>query len=49
MAGLSDTEYYDETFGFWNNVYGFKMSSGKKRHKEEPFFDHLKSQAIVTS
>lgn len=30
MAGISDEEFYKETFDFWNNVYTFSMKAAKK-------------------
>lgn len=31
MNGITDNEYFKERFNFWNNVYGFKMSSMKEK------------------
>jgi len=38
---IEDSEYKEEKFGFWDNVYGVKMSCIKKWALKEPLVDFV--------
>lgn len=49
MAGLEDSKYMAEKFGFWDDVYGVKMSSLKRVALSEPLVEKVPKKNIVTS
>ncbi|KAK8278480.1 hypothetical protein V6Z12_D09G045100 [Gossypium hirsutum] len=46
---IEDAEYKDDKIEFWNNVYGFDMSSIKKQAMMEPLVDTVDQKQIVTN
>ncbi|DBA74875.1 hypothetical protein WJX79_006053 [Trebouxia sp. C0005] len=49
MVGIEDGEYRQEKIDFWDNVYGFDMSSIKERALIEPLVDNVDPEQIATS
>lgn len=49
LAGIEDGEYMKEKIGFWDNVYGFNMSSIKDIAIREPLVDIVSAKAVVTN
>jgi protein arginine N-methyltransferase 1 len=49
MIGLEDAKYMQEKFGFWDNVYGVKMTSLKRIALSEPLVEKVPKRNIVTS
>uniref|UniRef100_T1IQ17 type I protein arginine methyltransferase n=1 Tax=Strigamia maritima TaxID=126957 RepID=T1IQ17_STRMM len=49
IAGIDDTKKHDEIVGFWNDVYGFKMSCMKKEAIKEASIECVDANTIVTS
>ena len=49
IAAIEDGEYMNEKIHFWDNVYGFDMSSIKELAYLEPLVDTVESEAVVTN
>ena len=49
LTGIEDEEYKKEKFGFWDDVYGYKMTCLKKWAKMDPLVDHVEFKAVITS
>ncbi|KAK8276952.1 hypothetical protein V6Z11_D10G234100 [Gossypium hirsutum] len=49
LTAIEDAEYKDDKIEFWNNVYGFDMSSIKKQAMMEPLVDTVDQKQIVTN
>jgi len=49
LTAIEDEEYKHEKLGFWDNVYGLKMSCLKKWAKMEPLVDYVPQKALVTN
>lgn len=49
IAAIEDAEYKEQKIHFWDNVYGFDMSSMKPVSLREPLVDVVESKAIVTT
>jgi protein arginine N-methyltransferase 1 len=48
LCAIEDGDYKTEKIEFWNNVYGFKMTSLKEEALKEPLVDVVSSKAVVT-
>ncbi|ETO36231.1 hypothetical protein RFI_00831 [Reticulomyxa filosa] len=48
LCAIEDGDYKDEKIGFWDNVYGFKMTSLKEEAVKEPLVDVVNNKAVVT-
>ncbi|ETO29521.1 hypothetical protein RFI_07602 [Reticulomyxa filosa] len=48
LCGIEDGDYKEEKISFWDNVYGFKMTSLKEEAMKEPLVDVVNSKALVT-
>lgn len=48
LTGLDDREYYRERLDFWNNVYGFRMTSFKKWIEFEALVEVVPKNSICT-
>lgn len=48
FTGITDNDFYKERFDFWTNVYGFKMTSMRKKCFTEIFFDYAKEAHLIT-
>ena len=49
ICAIEDEEYRKEKIDFWDNVYGFDMSTIKKMALAEPLVDIVDSKAIISS
>lgn len=49
LSGIEDSEYKQEKIGFWDNVYGFKMSHIKELALKEPLVDIVNEDAVVST
>eukprot|EP00943_MAST-04B_sp_MAST-4B-sp1_P003018 g3018.t1 len=49
IAAIEDGEYMNEKIHFWDNVYGFDMSSIKELAYLEPLVDTVDGEAVVTN
>jgi protein arginine N-methyltransferase 1 len=49
LAGIEDSQYRSEKYDFWDNVYGFQMSSVQRVALNEPLIDAAESKQIMTS
>ncbi|PVU94807.1 hypothetical protein BB559_002914 [Furculomyces boomerangus] len=49
IAGIEDGDYKEDKISFWDNVYGFSMTSIKEAALNEPLVDTVEGKAIVTS
>ena len=49
ITAIEDAQYKDEKIHFWDNVYGFDMSSIKPWAMREPLVDVVDSKAVVGS
>ena len=49
IAGMNDSKRYKKRFGFWNNVYGYKMSVMREQFMTEASFDSIDTKDIITS
>jgi len=48
LTGIEDSEYKEDKINFWDNVYGFNMSSIKKLAMQEPLVDVVESKQVMT-
>ncbi|KAJ9084531.1 Nuclear SAM-dependent mono-and asymmetric methyltransferase [Entomophthora muscae] len=48
IAGLEDAEYKEEKLGFWNDVYGFTMSTIHDVAIKEPLVDTVNGDVVVS-
>lgn len=48
MAALSNEQIYNERINFWNDVYGFKMTSMKKDVLSEVLVKDVNSQSVIS-
>ena len=48
LVGIHDEDLYQSKIGYWNDVYGFKMSSIKSNVLEEPLIEIVQPNCIVT-
>ena len=48
MNFIEDSKYYEERFGFWNDVYGFNMRNVKDKVYNEACLDYCTSNMIQT-
>ena len=48
LAALADDNLYQQKIGFWENVYGFKMSAMKSSVLEEPLIDIVDAAKIIS-
>ena len=49
LAALADEKIWDAKVGFWDEVYGYKMSSMKKYALEEPIIDIVDMENICSN
>ncbi|CAG8466703.1 5633_t:CDS:10 [Funneliformis caledonium] len=49
LTAIEDEELFNDTFNFWNDVYGFKMTAMKSPIKTSVIVEYVKSQAIITN
>ena len=49
LAALADEKIWDAKVGFWDEVYGYKMSSMKKYALEEPIIDIVHLENICSN
>ena len=49
LAGVSDEKTWDSKVGFWNEVYGYKMSCMKKYALEEPLIEVVQKDTLCTN
>lgn len=49
MCAVEDGEYMDEKINFWNDVYGFRMSSLREEAMKEPLVDVVDGNTIVSN
>eukprot|EP00824_Muranothrix_gubernata_P013633 TRINITY_DN2832_c0_g1_i1.p1 TRINITY_DN2832_c0_g1~~TRINITY_DN2832_c0_g1_i1.p1 ORF type:complete len:385 (-),score=59.09 TRINITY_DN2832_c0_g1_i1:72-1226(-) len=49
IVGIEDSEYKNEKFGFWDQVYGVDMSCIKQVALAEPLVDKVYSDLAITS
>ena len=48
LVALCDDELYNKKVGFWDDVYGLKMSAMKKSVLEEPLIDCVNDQGLIS-
>jgi len=49
MCAIEDRFYKEEKFDYWDDVYGFRMSSIKTQSLAEPFVDQVNRHTVVTN
>ena len=49
ITGMHDSKRYKQRFGFWNNVYGYKMSVMREQFMTEASFDSIDTKDIITN
>ncbi|KAK3925088.1 Protein arginine N-methyltransferase 3 [Frankliniella fusca] len=49
LIGIDDTGRHKEVVGFWDDVYGFRMSTLAAEVLKEPFVEVVPSSAVATS
>lgn len=49
VCGLEDRQYKDDKINFWDDVYGFDMTSIKKNALNEPLVDSVDANQVVTN
>ncbi|CAH0594011.1 unnamed protein product [Chrysodeixis includens] len=49
ICGIEDRQYKDEKINWWDNVYGFDMSSIRKVAISEPLVDVVDAKQVVTN
>ncbi|CAG8836787.1 7143_t:CDS:2, partial [Cetraspora pellucida] len=49
FAAIEDDELFNDTFNFWNNVYGFKMTAMKRPIYTSAIIDHVTSDALISN
>ena len=49
VCAIEDIFYKDNKFDYWDDVYGFSMSSIKTLSLAEPFIDRVNRNAVVTN
>lgn len=49
ISAIEDEEYKSDKIEFWNNVYGFDMSSIKKVALKEPLIDNIEEKSIISN
>ena len=49
LAGIEDTEWINDRYEFWNDVYGFQMSSMKEFLSKDAVVDCVDKNVVVTS
>ena len=49
IAGIEDAQYREEKIDFWDNVYGFRMSSIRDAALQEPLVDIVEGKAVNTT
>lgn len=49
ITGIEDRQYKEDKIDWWNNVYGFDMSTIKKVAITEPLVDVVESKQVVTN
>jgi len=49
VCAIEDMYYKEDKFDYWDDVYGFKMSSIKRLSMEEPFIALVNRKAVVTN
>jgi len=47
LTAIEDSEYKEDKINFWDNVYGFNMSSIKKLAMQEPLVDVVESKQVM--
>lgn len=45
---MTDAEYYDSRFKFWDNVYGYRMENMKDMFYTEACYDFINKDCVVT-
>jgi len=48
LTAIEDAEYKEDKINFWDNVYGFNMSSIKKLAMQEPLVDVVESKQVIS-
>jgi len=48
LTGIEDADYKKEKLGFWDDVYGYKMSCCKQWAKMEPLVDIAPVKGVIT-
>ncbi|KAI9596319.1 S-adenosyl-L-methionine-dependent methyltransferase [Syncephalis fuscata] len=49
VAAIEDAQYREDKIDFWDNVYGFRMSSIKDAALQEPLVDTVEGKAVNTT
>ncbi|CAI2172800.1 11155_t:CDS:10 [Funneliformis geosporum] len=49
LTAIEDEELFNDTFNFWNDVYGFKMTAMKSPIQTSVIVEYVKPQAIITN
>ena len=49
VCAIEDRFYKEDKFDYWDDVYGFSMSSIKTLSLAEPFIDRVNSKTVVTN
>jgi protein arginine N-methyltransferase 3 len=49
LAGFMDDQLMKDKFGFWDDVYGFKMTSMKSMSYDEAYVDVLDKSTVITN
>ncbi|KAJ1975005.1 hypothetical protein H4R34_004502 [Dimargaris verticillata] len=49
LGGFEDSELINDTFNFWENVYGFKMSAMKQSLDHEALVEVVEANAVITT
>ncbi|CAG8444685.1 4166_t:CDS:10 [Acaulospora colombiana] len=49
LAAIEDEDLFNDTFNFWNDVYGFRMTAMKAPIKKSAVVDCVKPQAVISN